>query len=326
MKLRRVKTEPGFLVQALIGDKWICLNRIPGLEEFTASAHHDLASDILGVLQLKPDDANELHNRLQELEETEIAGSKECLPFYPASFRDFMLYEKHVIDSTRGFVKHFMPSMYPITQAAEKLTGKPFKKFKPNALWYTQPIYYLSNHLNFGVSGDEISWPSYTKALDFELEIGAVLAKPLFNATVDEAHDAIGGFVVLNDCSARDVQKAEMESGFGPQKAKHFASTMSAVVVTADEILPYIDDLNASVSINGKEVSQCHSKGMHYSLGEAIAFASKDERLHPGELFGTGTLPGGSGMETGHWLSPGDTLTLSIDRIGTLTNTIQGSV
>ena len=61
---------------------------------------------------------------------------------------------------------------------------------------------------------------------------------------------------------------------------------------------------------------------MQYSLGEAIAYASKNEQLHPGELFGSGTLPGGCGMENGHWLQSGNVLTLKIDGVGELTNRI----
>lgn len=323
MKLRRIKTHAGLRVQAEVGGAWISLERVSDLSEIGPRLANDLASNLISVLQLSLEEQEKLLDALQNLPPEGCGSATECLPFEPASFRDFMLYEKHVIDSSRGFVKRFMPKLHPFVKALETLTGKPFGKFKPDPLWYKQPIYYLSNHLNFGVSGDEVAWPSYTRALDYELELGAVLSKPLFNASKNEARDAIGGFVILNDCSARDVQKAEMDSGFGPQKAKHFASTMSAEVVTADVVLPHINDLSGSVSINGVTVSQCHTKGMHFDLSEAIAFASKDEQLHPGELFGTGTIPGGSGMETGHWLSPGDTLSLSIDRIGVLTNTIK---
>lgn len=324
MKLQRVETDQGQRIQALSEDRWINLEQVQDLDilanEFSIAG--DLATDMLAVLQLGANGWAALESRLRKLATEEDQAPHIILPFHPASFRDFMLYEQHVIDSSRGFVKRFMPGMYPLTQLVEALTGKPFGKFKPNALWYKQPIYYLSNHLNFFVSGDEVPWPAYTNALDYELELGAVLAKGLFNATAADAAAAIGGFVILNDLSARDVQKAEMDSGFGPQKAKHFASTMSSVVVTADEILPHINKLSATVEINGNECSRCHTAGMRFSIGEAIAFASREEHLHPGELFGSGTIPGGSGMETNRWLQRGDTLTLCIEKIGALSNTI----
>ncbi len=117
----------------------------------------------------------------------------------------------------------------------------------------------MSNHLSFVPSGTPVAVPSYSAALDFELEIGFVLAAPLFNASAAEALDAIGAFVVVNDFSARDVQRAEMATGLGPQKAKHFASSMSVLAVTADEILPHIDELTGSVTINGATVATVFS-------------------------------------------------------------------
>jgi 2-keto-4-pentenoate hydratase/2-oxohepta-3-ene-1,7-dioic acid hydratase in catechol pathway len=251
-----------------------------------------------------------------------LRHSAALLPFQPASFRDFMLYEQHVLDASRGLLRRFHPAQYRLVEAVETLTRRTFPLLKPKPLFYGQPIYYMSNATTFVPSGTPIAAPSYTRALDYELEIGFVLAHGLFNATPAEALDAIGAFVVLNDWSARDVQRAEMDSGFGPQKSKHFVSSLSEVAVTADEILPRIDALGGTVSINGSVASTVSSAGMQHTLGEVLAHASRSEHLRPGELFGTGTLPGGSGMETGHWLRPGDTLELAIDGIGRIEHTI----
>ncbi len=324
MKLRRVEVNQRFEVQAAVAGQWIRLRRVEGIAEL-ARTHHvdgDLGADVLAVCQLGEDGLASLRQKLEQVEGDASEDWNVCLPFVPASFRDFMLFESHAIDAARGYVKRFMPALYPAARLVERMTGRPFKRYRPRPLWYQQPIYYFGNHLNFGVSGDEVIWPAYSQALDYELELGAVLARPLCNATAREAEAAIGGFVVLNDCSARDVQKDEMESGFGPQKAKHFFSAMSGALVTADQILPQITALTGGVSINGVRVSRCDTSRMYHTLGEAIAFASKGERLYPGELFGTGTLPGGSGMETGNWLSPGDTLELEIEQIATLTNRV----
>lgn len=254
-----------------------------------------------------------------------LAVSGGVLPFQPASFRDFMLYERHAIDAARGLVRRFHPRQSRVTRFVEKLTRMPFPLFKPNALFYRQPIYYMSNHLSFVPSGTTVGIPSYSSALDFELEIGFVLKAPLYDADPQEALDAIGAFVVVNDFSARDIQRAEMATGLGPQKSKHFASSMSLLAVTADEILPCIDELSGSVSIDGTTVSTVFSGGMQWSIGDALAHASRSEQLLPGELFATGTLPGGSGMETGHWLRPGDRLSLAIDQIGDITHVISGA-
>lgn len=181
----------------------------------------------------------------------------------------------------------------------------------------------MGNHLNIVGDRSTIFPPDYCTALDYELELAAILASPIKNATATEAEQAIGGFVVFNDFSARNVQAAEMQSGFGPVKAKNFINAISNVIVSADEILPIIKNLKARVIINGTVVSQCSSANMHYSIGEAISYASKGEQLHAGELFATGTFPGGSGMETDCWIKSGDTLELQIDQVGSLISIIK---
>jgi len=244
------------------------------------------------------------------------------LPFEPRSFRDVLLYERHWVQSSRGYVRHFMPQAFRLTQAYEKLTGSTFPAFRPPKLLAYQPLYYFGNHLTIVPSGTAIRSPSYTKALDYELELGWILSKPLFNATPEEALDAVGGFVVINDFSARDMQRAEMRSGFGPQKSKHFLSSMSATMTTADEILPHVDALKASVEINGKRLASLTSAGMRYSIGEVIAHLSRDEQLYPGELMASGTFAGGSGIEAGRLLKSGDELRLVIDEVGEITHRI----
>lgn len=253
----------------------------------------------------------------------EQLASSTCLtPFVPLSFRDFLLYEQHNIDATRGLLSRFHPMQYKLASAYERLSGRTFPLYRPRPLFGHQPLYYMANHVTFIPSGTPVTPPSYTQALDYELEIGFVLAEPLFDASPGEAVNAIGAFVVINDLSARDIQRSEMLSLFGPQKAKHFASSMSEVAVTADEILPQINQLTGAVAINGETVAEVSSAEMAWSLGELLAHASRSERLLPGELFATGTLPGGSGMEVGRWLQPGDHLVLTIDQIGQIEHRI----
>lgn len=244
------------------------------------------------------------------------------LPFQPLSFRDCMLFEQHWVQSSRGYARRFLPGSYQVTRLFERLTHQPFPAFRPHRLWHRQPIYYFGNHLTMVPGGTAVTPPDYTQALDYELELGWVLSKPLFNATPAEAEAAIGAFVVVNDFSARDVQREEMRSGLGPQKSKHFLSSMSTTLVTADEILPRLNELQARVEINGEVVSRTSTKGMRYSPGEVLAHLSRGEQLHAGELIASGTLPGGCGMETGHWLKKGDTLRLVIEPIGDIVHTI----
>jgi len=255
---------------------------------------------------------------LEELAPAAPGEGGGVLPFQPRSFRDCMLFEQHWIQASRGFVRRFMPTVFRITQLYEHLSQSPFPAFRPPALWKRQPIYYFSNHLTIVPGDTPVQYPSHTQAFDYELELGIVLAKPLFNATPDEALDAIGGFVVLNDFSARDIQRSEMRSGFGPQKCKHFLSSISQILTTADEVLPRIGSLTATVHLNGELVSETSTADMRYSLGELLAFLSSSEPLYPGELIGTGTLPGGCGIENGRLLERGDTLQLSIEGVGEL--------
>lgn len=216
----------------------------------------------------------------------------------------------------------FYPKQARITSVAERLTRRTFPLFRPKKLFYQQPIYYMSNAMTIVPTGTPVAFPGYSHGLDFELDLGFVLAEPLHNAGPAEATDAIGAFVLLNDFSARDVQRNEMNSGLGPQKSKHFLSSMSEIAVTADEVLPRFDTLTGSVAINGGVVSTVGTSGLQWTIGDVLAHASRDEQLLPGELIGLGTLAGGSGMETGNWLRPGDTLRLELDGIGTVEHEI----
>lgn len=263
-------------------------------------------------------------NKLDEMEKEIINHDfyQSTIPFRPVAYRDFMLYEKHAIDAARGFVKKYMSNLMPIVTTYEKIFKKPFPKLKPKKRFYQHPIYYMGNHLNFISDGDSIATPSYTEQMDYELELGVVITKPLKNASIDEVNDAIGGFLILNDFSARDVQLDEIESGFGPMKTKNFGSSISSMVTAKEELIDKIDDLNVKVIINGQTIVESNTKGKIYSLQEAIAYASWEEQLHPGELFGSGTIPSCTGIENGVMLNQGDTITLQVEGIGSLTNKI----
>lgn len=323
MKLRRARKGTDLYLELAAPQGWVAVAKAlarQGIYE-TAEAR-SWAGDLIALLGAPAEVRALIAAAAEDLEPETTAASDVVIPFEPRSFRDFMLYEGHAIAAARGFVNAFMPGAARIVAAYEALTGLVFPRLRPSALWYRQPIYYLGNHLTVSTDGDDITVPSYTRALDYELELGFVLARPLRDATPKAAEAAIGGFVVLNDFSARDVQADEMASGFGPQKAKHFASAISKVVVTADEILPRWHALKGSVRLNGALVAEPSTAGAKWSLGEVVAHAARGERLQAGELFGTGTLPGGSGIETGHLLTCGDTIEIGIEGIGTLLNRI----
>ncbi|MDQ8697335.1 fumarylacetoacetate hydrolase family protein [Hyphomicrobium sp. LHD-15] len=328
MKLRRVWDGARPVVQIGTATGWVAVTRAIGALSSALSEADSARFGIDAVALLGAPDA--LRRQLMDAAATlapDQDATRVLMPFEPKSFRDFMFYERHAIDAARGFVRRFMPAAWPIVRAYEATIGAPFPALRPHKLWALQPIYYMGNHLAFAPDGTALAVPSYTRALDYELELGFVLARGLYNATPDEAEAAIGGFVVINDFSARDVQEAEMRSGFGPQKSKHFRNSISATAVSADEILPRWRDLTGFVRINGDLVGEVSTAGPRWSLGEALAHASRSEPLHAGELFATGTLPGGSGIETfhlklGRLLAAGDTIEIGIEGVGTITTPI----
>jgi 2-keto-4-pentenoate hydratase/2-oxohepta-3-ene-1,7-dioic acid hydratase in catechol pathway len=321
MKLRRVPTDSGPALQIETARGWTDVSAaLAALKAPPDAGGPDLARDLVALLAAPQTFRDELLQAAEQLGPSPERTGAPLLPFAPRSFRDFMLYERHAIDAARGFARRFMPRLVPLIRAFEAVAKRPFPMLRPKPIWYRQPIYYLGNHLVFIADGADVAWPSYSTVLDYELEIGFILARPLRDASPAEAERAIGGFVLFNDVSARDVQREEMLSGFGPQKAKHFCNTMAAVVVSADEILPRFPELAGRVRINGEVVAEVRAAGPQHTLGEALAHASRGEQLHPGELFGTGTLPGGSGIENGALPKRGDTVELSLDGLGTLTN------
>jgi 2-keto-4-pentenoate hydratase/2-oxohepta-3-ene-1,7-dioic acid hydratase in catechol pathway len=239
MKLRRVKIGGDLHVELLAPHGWVEVAKcLAQLEQPAGESARIVAGDIVALLGAPAELRAAIVETAKKIEPAATAEGDATIPFEPRSFRDFMMYEVHAVAAARGFVRTQMPAAFQVVRAYEALTRRTFPKLKPHALWYRQPLYYMGNHLTFATDGEAVAVPPYVRALDYELELGFVLAHPLRDAAPETAEAAIGGFVVLNDFSARDVQIAEMASGFGPQKSKHFRSAISKVVVTADEILP----------------------------------------------------------------------------------------
>jgi 2-keto-4-pentenoate hydratase/2-oxohepta-3-ene-1,7-dioic acid hydratase in catechol pathway len=238
--------------------------------------------------------------------------------------RAFMLWESHVIQSGRMIVKRFFPPpAAKVVEGFERLTGKTFPKLKPNSRFYEAPTFYVANHAAMVADGDPMWWPSHTRWLDFELELAYVLAKPIADATPEEAREAVGGWMVLNDWSARDVQADDFrENIFGPVvKSKTFANSLGSDVLTADEV-PDWTRMTGRVRVDGELWAEGSTAGPVHDVGAQLAFASKGERLEPGDVISTGTMPGCCGLELDRWIQPGQTVELEIDGIGTLTNRI----
>jgi len=238
--------------------------------------------------------------------------------------RAFMLFESHAVQSARMLVKHFFPTpVARVMEAYERVARGTFPPLRPKKAFYERPEMYVANHTTVLADGEPMWWPSHTRALDFELELAFVLARPLADATPAEAAAAIGGWMVLNDWSARDVQADDARrSIFGPVvKAKTFANSLGCDVLTADAV-PDWQRMSGRVRVDGELWCEGTTAGAQHDVGAMLAFASAGERLAPGDVLSTGTMPGCCGLELERWLRPGQTVSLEIDGIGTVTNRI----
>jgi 2-keto-4-pentenoate hydratase/2-oxohepta-3-ene-1,7-dioic acid hydratase in catechol pathway len=245
------------------------------------------------------------------------------LPFQPLSVRDFSLSEQHNINAAHGYARRFMPGAARLARGVETLTRRPLAALRPNRLWYEQPIYYLNNPMTFVPSGTPVAFPPYTQALDYELQLAFVISEPLLNAAPEQAERAVGAFAVMCDFSARDVQIPEMKSGMGPQKAKHFLSSLADQAVSADVLLPHWRELEGTVTVNGQILAHPHTADSRFGLGDLLAHASAGEQLLPGEVFSIGALSAGSGMEISRWLAHGDELELDLPGVGRISHIIK---
>ncbi len=225
----------------------------------------------------------------------------------PPTLRDFYAFEEHVKTARARRGLQMVPE------------------------WYEIPVFYYSNPNAIFGTGDHVPAPSYSKALDFELEVACVIGRSGADILETEAESYIAGYTVMNDWSARDVQEKEMKVGLGPAKAKDFATSLGPWLVTPDEledrkVSPGKFRLEMAARVNGKQLSHGNMEKMYWSLPQMIDRASQSVQLQPGDVFGSGTVGTGSILELGtevhRWLLPGDTVELEVERLGVLRNKV----
>jgi fumarylacetoacetate (FAA) hydrolase len=225
----------------------------------------------------------------------------------PPSLRDFYAFEQHV-----GTVWRRRDQEIP-------------------EAWYRLPIFYFSNVSELRGPGEPVWAPRGSSELDYELEVAALIDTPVRDLSAARGDEAIGGFTILNDWSARDLQRDETTVRLGPAKGKDFASSIGPWLVTPDEL----DDARAgkgydlamTAAVNGQELSRGSWASIHHSFAEMIERASADARMRPGDLVGSGTVGTGCLLEIrekslGRYLEPGDTVSLAVERLGALTTPI----
>ncbi len=227
----------------------------------------------------------------------------------PPSLRDFYAFEGHVA-------------------AMWARRGNPV----PDA-WYRLPIFYFSNVSEIRGPGDPVWAPRGSLELDYELEVCALVDTPARDLPEASAEEAIGGYLILNDWSARDLQRDETAVRLGPAKGKDFASSIGPWLVTPDELVdaraPGASGpaLSLTAEVNGVELSRGNWADAQFSFGQMLARASADASLRPGDLVGSGTVGGGCLLEIGpatlgRYLEPGDQVVLRIERLGILASPV----
>jgi 2-keto-4-pentenoate hydratase/2-oxohepta-3-ene-1,7-dioic acid hydratase in catechol pathway len=186
--------------------------------------------------------------------------------------------------------------------------------------FYEVPVYYKMNPVTVYGHHATVPWPADARYLDYELEFGVIIGSAGANLTPDEAMEHVFGITVVNDFSARDVQAFEMAAGFGPAKSKDFGTAVGPWITTIDDL--DVNELTLVARVNGDEWSRGSTSTLTWSVGEIVAYASRDEGVVPGQLIGSGTVGLGCGLELYRKLAPGDVVELEIEGIGTLSNTV----
>lgn len=207
------------------------------------------------------------------------------------------------------------------------------------------PVFYFSNHNAVQGPGEVIAMPDHLQELDYELEVAVVIGKGGKNIQASQAHEHMAGLMIMNDFSARQLQREEMQLGLGPAKGKDFCSALGPWLVTLDELAPYQTspkaghvglcyNLEMSCSVNGKVLSKGNLTSMEWTFAEIIERCSYGVELFPGDVIGSGTVGTGCLLElngTGklndsnyqtQWLQVGDIVEMEVTGLGRLTNTI----
>jgi 2-keto-4-pentenoate hydratase/2-oxohepta-3-ene-1,7-dioic acid hydratase in catechol pathway len=290
----------------------------PAGDSFTA--HPFKNTSVAALLQLGLDGALDVIREEQRAGTAGVPLSDITLkiPFEPKAVRDCVAFEAHV----EGVVKSIDNSTGVVPE------------------WYDYPTFYFTNPHTLIPTG-QVMTPPPSERLDFELEVGIVVGgtQAMSNLTPAQGDQAIFGFTIFNDWSARDIQSREMKVRLGPSKGKDFASTLGPWIVTADELQSHKKDnfyhLKMQVEVNDQLIGQDSLANIGWPLGELVAYASRNSKVMPGDLIGSGTAGGGgclaelwgrNGGLTPPPLKAGDRVKMTIEGIGSIENVVGEAV
>jgi 2-keto-4-pentenoate hydratase/2-oxohepta-3-ene-1,7-dioic acid hydratase in catechol pathway len=235
-------------------------------------------------------------------------------PLDPPTVRDFVAFEEHV----EGVVASVGDGAGVVPE------------------WYEAPTFYFTNPYALVGAHDDVAVPPGSHLLDFELEVAVVVGRDGSSVSPSQAAEHVFGYTILNDWSARDLQRREMKVNLGPAKGKDSATTLGPWLVTADELAGYADEdgflaLDMRVSVNGAEIGQDLLSNMGWPFDELIAYASRGTWVRAGDVLGSGTC-GNGGCLAELWgrrgaldpppLRPGDVVEMTVEGIGTIRNRV----
>lgn len=215
----------------------------------------------------------------------------------PNSLRDFLAFADHV---ERGAARRHGPVP---------------------AAWNRIPVFYKGNRRSIVGPGEVVAWPSYTEQMDFECEVAAVVGRGGRDLLAEQAGAHVFGYTIMNDWSARDIQRDEMSCWLGPAKAKDFATTLGPWLVTPDEWSPEDPHL-MEVLVDGELWTSGSTAGRRWTFAEMLAWAARDEDLYPTDVLGSGTFGGGCGLDLDRWIGPDVVVTLRVQGLGELSNRV----
>lgn len=218
----------------------------------------------------------------------------------PAGVANFSVWPAHTAaGAAHGF---------NLSRASEESGVKPYWKGNPDSYVGTDSV---------------LEYPPYASEVDVECELVCIVGTGGKDLDLNAAERAIAGYTIVNDASVRDIQREEMKTGRGPSKGKDFDSGngMGPWLVTRDEIGDP-RGLHLSLHINGKQVSESSAQGMVWTFPEMLSYLSMGQTVAPGQVISAGCYAGGSAMDLGLRLSPGDRVEFRISGIGSLRCTI----
>ena len=305
---------------------------VDGLLYNTQDLHPDLPNNMQMFLMMWEDVIDIALHANENLKQGKHQGSVIGIPYdsvqvlapvpFPTSCRDGYAFRQHVMAARRNRRIEMIPE---------------FDQY---------PIFYFTNHNAIQGPGPVYCMPDHFDRLDFELEVAIVICKAGRNITAAEADDYIGGYMIMNDMSARTLQMEEMKLNLGPAKGKDFSTVIGPMLVTPDELEAFKVpakpghtgnnyDLKMTCKVNGVQVSEGSMGDMDWTFAEIVERCAYGVNLHPGDVIGSGTVGTGCFLElngTGkladpnyqeQWLQPGDVVEMEVAGLGVLENTIE---